>query len=94
MNPSQRETTEPLKIALPKGRLFDESVAFLRGCGMEFSFGKRELVATDAENNIQLMMVKNSDLPVYVHHGIAGLGICGSDVTDRKSTRLNSSHYS
>lgn len=71
---------EPLKLALPKGRLFDQTVAFLRERGMEFSFRKRELVATDEEHNIQLMMVKNSDLPVYVHHGIAGLGVCGTDV--------------
>lgn len=26
------------------------------------------------------MLVKNSDLPTYVHHGIAGLGVCGTDV--------------
>lgn len=73
--------SEPLKLALPKGRLFDQTVEFLTEHGMHFSFRKRELVATDAEHNIQLMMVKNSDLPVYVHHGIAGLGVCGTDVT-------------
>ncbi|MFP4301099.1 MAG: ATP phosphoribosyltransferase [Spirochaetaceae bacterium] len=71
---------EPLKLALPKGRLLDQTVAFLRERGMEFSFRKRELVAADEEHNIQIMMVKNSDLPVYVHHGIAGLGVCGTDV--------------
>ncbi|MFW6337312.1 MAG: ATP phosphoribosyltransferase [Alkalispirochaetaceae bacterium] len=71
---------EPLKLALPKGRLLDQTVAFLRERGMEFSFRKRELVAADEERNIQIMMVKNSDLPVYVHHGIAGLGVCGTDV--------------
>ena len=72
--------SEVLKLALPKGRLFDQTVEYLRERGMEFTFRKRELVATDVEHNIQLMMVKNSDLPVYVHHGIAGLGVCGSDV--------------
>lgn len=71
---------EPLKLALPKGRLFEQTVEFLRERGMEFTFRKRELVATDEEHNIQVMMVKNSDLPVYVHHGIAGLGVCGTDV--------------
>lgn len=71
---------EPLKLALPKGRLFDQTVEFLQNRGMSFSFAKRELVATDREHNIQLMIVKNSDLPVYVHHGIAGLGVCGTDV--------------
>ena len=71
---------EPLKLALPKGRLFEQTVEYLRDRGMEFTFRKRELVATDEEHNVQVMMVKNSDLPVYVHHGIAGLGVCGTDV--------------
>ncbi|MFP4329378.1 MAG: ATP phosphoribosyltransferase [Alkalispirochaetaceae bacterium] len=72
--------SEPLKLALPKGRLFDQTVEFLKVRGMSFQFGKRELVATDREHNVQLMIVKNSDLPVYVHHGIAGLGVVGTDV--------------
>ena len=71
---------EPLKLALPKGRLFEQTVEYLWDRGMEFTFRKRELVATDEEHNVQVMMVKNSDLPVYVHHGIAGLGVCGTDV--------------
>jgi ATP phosphoribosyltransferase len=41
---------------------------------------KRKLVAYDTEGLLKIILVKNSDLPVYVNHGIAGLGICGADV--------------
>lgn len=71
---------EPLRLALPKGRLFDQTVSYLEERGISLTFRKRELVAFNEAHNLQVMMVKNSDLPVYVHHGIAGLGVCGSDV--------------
>jgi ATP phosphoribosyltransferase len=37
-------------------------------------------VLGDEKGMLRIFIVKNSDLPVYVSHGIAGLGICGSDV--------------
>lgn len=67
-------------IALPKGRLFEKTQGLLARCGYQLSLGERELVASDAEGRMRAVLVKNSDLPTYVHHGIAGLGICGSDV--------------
>ena len=70
---------ETLTIALPKGRLLGRIEAFLTSAGMEIGFDDRKLVATDATGTLRAMLVKNSDLPTYVHHGIAGLGICGTD---------------
>ncbi|MCG8480933.1 MAG: ATP phosphoribosyltransferase [Spirochaetales bacterium] len=67
-------------IALPKGRLFEKTNNLLSQCGYELSLGERHLVATEASGTLRAILVKNSDLPTYVHHGIAGLGICGSDV--------------
>lgn len=71
---------EPLTLALPKGRLFDQVQEHFASRGIPFSFGKRKLVAEDEKGRLRIMLVKNSDLPTYVHHGIAGLGICGDDV--------------
>lgn len=71
---------EPLTLALPKGRLQEQSEAFLAQRGFHITFEKRKLVATDTSGTIRIMLVKNSDLPTYVHHGIAGLGVCGTDV--------------
>ena len=70
----------PLTIALPKGRLFDRVQKHFEAKGIYFEFEKRKLVAFDKEENLKIYLVKNSDLPTYVAHGIAGLGICGEDV--------------
>ena len=72
--------SEPLTLALPKGRLQEQSEAFLASHGFTVSFERRKLVAVDDTGSIRIMLVKNSDLPTYVHHGIAGLGVCGTDV--------------
>jgi ATP phosphoribosyltransferase len=72
--------SEPLTLALPKGRLQEQSEAFLAERGFRIAFEKRKLVATDETGTIRIMLVKNSDLPTYVHHGIAGLGVVGTDV--------------
>lgn len=69
-----------MTIALPKGRLFDKTKNLLSRCGYELELGERQLVARETEGRFQAILVKNADLPTYVHHGIAGLGICGSDV--------------
>lgn len=71
---------EPLTLALPKGRLQEQSEEYLASRGYRIAFENRKLVATDESGTIRIMLVKNSDLPTYVHHGIAGLGICGTDV--------------
>ena len=70
----------PLTLALPKGRIFDQILEHFARRGLEFPSPGRELVVTDTKGKLRVLIVKNSDLPVYVAHGIAGLGICGSDV--------------
>ena len=70
----------PLTLALPKGRLTEQVLERMESVGMKVEFEKRKLVAHDSEGRIKILLVKNADLPVYVHHGIAGLGVCGEDV--------------
>lgn len=69
-----------LTLALPKGRLQEQSEAYLRERGYVIEFEKRKLVAHDQSGRLKILLVKNADLPTYVHHGIAGLGVCGTDV--------------
>jgi ATP phosphoribosyltransferase len=71
---------EPLTLALPKGRLFDQIQDFFATRGIVFSVEDRKLVVSDRDDILRIFLVKNSDLPTYVNHGIAGLGICGDDV--------------
>lgn len=76
---SRSEDTR-LTLALPKGRLLEQTQEYLSHRGIHFAVEKRKLVAYDEEGLLKIILVKNSDLPVYVTHGIAGLGICGADV--------------
>lgn len=69
----------PLTIAIPKGRLLDSVIDHLAARGMDISFGSRQLSAVDTSGRLEVYKVKNHDLPTYVHHGIAGLGIVGDD---------------
>ncbi|HUX22518.1 MAG TPA: ATP phosphoribosyltransferase [Spirochaetia bacterium] len=77
---STASTHQPLTIALPKGRLLDRLLDHFGGRGISLSFEDRRLVSTDSSGELKAFLVKNNDLPTYVNHGIAGLGICGSDV--------------
>jgi ATP phosphoribosyltransferase len=69
-----------LSLALPKGRLLDDISNFFEQKELSFSFEDRKLISYDKSGSLKIFLVKNSDLPTYVNHGIAGLGICGSDV--------------
>lgn len=71
---------EPLTLAISKGRLFDQVSAYAAERGIRFAFEDRKLVAVDELGQLQIILVKNADLPTYVRHGIAGLGIVGEDV--------------
>lgn len=75
-----QKSSDPLSLALPKGRLMEDVSKFFKLKGLNFSFDDRKLVSYDKSGSLKIFLVKNSDLPTYVNHGIAGLGICGSDV--------------
>jgi ATP phosphoribosyltransferase len=84
---SAEETT--LTFALPKGRLQEQVQEHFGKAGIDFAFEKRKLVARDSSGTLEFLLVKNADLPTYVHHGIAGLGVCGEDVLYEAGFPLN-----
>ncbi len=76
-----RADAPALSIALPKtDRLLAAILECIASVGHELTFGPRELLAEDRSGQMRAILVRNHDLPIYVDHGIAGLGICGSDV--------------
>lgn len=83
---------QPISLALPKGRLTDQVQEHLALSGIEINFDKRKLLAKDSQNKIEVMLVKNSDLTTYVHHGIAGIGVCGDDVIIESGHKLIKLH--
>ena len=81
-----------LTLALPKGRLTEQVQEHLSSRGIAIQFDKRKLVAEDTEGQLKVLLVKNSDLTTYVHHGIAGLGVCGDDVMIESGHQLIKLH--
>jgi len=69
-----------LRIALPKGRLFGETVEFLKNRGIiqeGFEEGRKLQIQVE---NYEFLLVKPFDVPVYVENGVADLGVVGYDV--------------
>lgn len=78
----------PLTIALPKGRLTELIRSEFAKCGLGFTVEERKLTSSNVAGNLKIMLVKNADLPAYVHYGIAGLGVCGEDVLNETDHRF------
>ena len=72
-----------LTIALSKGRLLDETMPLLAAAGLtpdeDLSTSRRLIVATN-RSNVSLVVLRATDVPTYVQHGAADLGIAGKDV--------------
>jgi len=70
-----------LRIAIPKGRLQNETLLALAAAGYEIptaaDLGTRKLVFV--RDGIEWILVKDADVPVYVEHGAADAGVAGLD---------------
>ena len=70
----------PLRIAVGKGRLLPQALEALHAGGA--SFGEpdgRRLLVPSSDGAFELLLLKDDDVPTYVAHGGADLGIVGSD---------------
>ncbi|HEX6488815.1 MAG TPA: ATP phosphoribosyltransferase [Candidatus Dormibacteraeota bacterium] len=70
-----------LSIAIPTGALFQDSVALLDRAGVATvepaKLGRRLLMEKD---HVRVILVRPTDVPAYVDHGAADLGVVGKDV--------------
>jgi len=74
-----------ITIALSKGRIFLETMPILNGAGIfckEDPETSRKLVLKTNNEEVQLIIVRASDVPTYVEWGGADVGIAGKDVLD------------
>ena len=72
-----------IKIALSKGRIFDETTPLLKAAGIvasEDPDASRKLIIGTSRPDISIIIVRASDVPTYVQYGAADLGIAGKDV--------------
>ncbi len=74
-------STERIRIALQKsGRMAEDSVALLKSCGLHINRSKDQLFCRIHELPIDLLMVRDDDIPGFVSNGICDLGIVGENV--------------
>lgn len=73
--------TDRLKIALQKkGRLAEDSFALLKKCGLRFSIRGGGLLARVKNMPIDLLLVRDDDIPSFVANNAADIGIVGENV--------------
>jgi ATP phosphoribosyltransferase len=70
-----------LKIAIQKsGRLNEKSVELLKNCGLTFENYKSSLISPVSNFPLEILFLRDDDIPEYVQDGIADLGIVGENV--------------
>ncbi len=81
--------SDKLKIAIQKsGRLSDDSKALLRECGIRLQNGKNRLLAPATNFPLEVLYLRDDDIPQYVEDGIADLGILGENVVLEKQKKV------
>ena len=72
-----------LTIALSKGRILDQTLPLLEKAGLSVSkkeLKSRKLILDTNLDDIKVIVIRASDVPIFVQHGAADLGIAGKDV--------------
>jgi ATP phosphoribosyltransferase len=71
-----------INIALPKGRIFKETMPLFEAAGVlptEDPETSRKLILPSNRDDVQFLIVRASDVPTYVQHGGAHIGVVGKD---------------
>mgnify|MGYP006077459511 FL=1 len=72
-----------LTIALSKGRILDQTIPLLEAAGLSISkkeLESRKLILDTNLEDVKVIVLRASDVPVFVQHGAADIGIAGKDV--------------
>ena len=72
-----------LTIALSKGRILDQTLPLLEKAGISVpksELESRKLILDTNLSDVKVIVIRASDVPVFVQHGAADIGIAGKDV--------------
>src|SRR5205823_2182241 len=81
--------TRPIVLAIPKGRILEESAAVFARAGFDLSpvLGDSRRLVHDC-GALRVLVLRSSDIATYVAHGAADAGVAGSDVLDEDGRDL------
>ncbi|KTG17893.1 MULTISPECIES: ATP phosphoribosyltransferase [unclassified Guyparkeria] len=75
--------SDQIVVALSKGRIFKETLPLLASVGiepLEDPDKSRKLILETSDPSVRLLILRASDVPTYVQHGAADIGVAGKDV--------------
>lgn len=78
-----------LKIAIQKkGRLNEESITLLKNCGINIENGKDQLKVTASNFPIEILYLRNADIPQYLEDGVVDVAIIGENLLIEKEKKI------
>ncbi|MBO6184797.1 MAG: ATP phosphoribosyltransferase [Chryseobacterium sp.] len=78
-----------LKIAIQKsGRLYEESLQLLKDCGIFVNNGKDQLKVSVDNFPMEIMYLRNSDIPQYLEDGVVDIAIVGENLLAEKKKNI------
>jgi len=78
-----------LKIAIQKsGRLSEKSLGLLAECGIKINNGDRKLKAEAKNFPVEVLFLRDDDIPQYVEQGVADIGILGENEVWEKDKKV------
>lgn len=82
-----------LKLAVQKsGRLLDDSIKLLKECGIKINNGRDQLKASATNFPLEILYLRNSDIPKYLQDGIADIAILGENTLIEKGKKVEVIH--
>jgi ATP phosphoribosyltransferase len=80
-----------IQLAVQKsGRLLDDSLRLLKACGIKVDNGRAQLKASARNFPLDILYLRNSDIPKYIENGVADLAIIGQNTLVEKQRRAQS----
>lgn len=81
--------SEILRLAIQKsGRLSEDSIKLIKECSIDFSSSGATLKSTAYNFPIEILYLRDDDIPGYVADGVADIGIIGGNVSAEKKTNV------
>jgi len=78
-----------LKIAIQKsGRLYEDSLQLLKDCGIFVNNGKDQLKVSVDNFPMEIMYLRNSDIPQYLEDGVVDIAVVGENLLEEKQKNI------